>query len=55
MPSRFKYIVECFRVIRFKKCKSSCCEIDFEASSPPPTPLEIKDKDKDKDKNIIII
>jgi hypothetical protein len=46
MPSRLRYIVECFRVIRFKKCKSSCCEVDFEASSPPNTPT-IKNEEND--------
>jgi len=50
MPSRLRYIVECFRVMRFKKCKSSCCEIDFEASSPPSTPVQTEDEDKE-DKN----
>jgi hypothetical protein len=36
--------------MRFKKCKSSCCEIDFEASSPPSTPVQTEDEDKE-DKN----
>jgi hypothetical protein len=46
MPSRLRYIVECFRILRLKKCKSTCCEVDFEASSPPNTPT-IKNEEND--------
>lgn len=47
----FKYLFACIRAIRIKKCKSSCMDIEIEAS-PPHTPhLEQDDKEN---KEIII-
>lgn len=55
MPSRLQYIVECFRVIRFKKCKSTCCEVDIEASSPPNTPKIIDEKNKENNSMLTLV
>lgn len=55
MPSRLRYIVECFRVIRLKKCKSTCCEVDFEASSPPNTPTIINNEKNEKNNNMLTL
>lgn len=37
----FKYLVACIRAIRIKKCKSSCMDIEIEAS--PETPKQDKE------------
>jgi hypothetical protein len=54
MPSRLKYITECFRAMRFKKCKSSCCNIDIDLS-PPSSPVEINENENKKNEKITIV